>query len=618
MIPMIFSMMSALCGSWTSPLTPEHLVQDAVSFQEIVCDGEDLYWTELRPKEGGRVQLLRMGPGKKPEDLLSDTSVRTRVNEYGGGAFTVHKGVVYFVNDKDQQIYTIKNGSVQPLTRAPSLRFADFVASFDGKFLYAVCEDHAKDCENTIVKIDAQGNISTVASGHDFFSSPRLSADGKKLSWVSWDHPNMPWDHTQLWIDEKLVAGKEESICAPSFSNEGDLHFISDRTGWWNLYRAREGKIEPLHQLEAEFTPPQWVFGRPSYAFVDLKKGKGVLAIYTREGVDHLALLIGGKLKKLTLPFTAMRNLVVSKERAYFVGGSATLPTSLVKLDLNTHKYEIIKESFHFPLEKEWISQPKSLTFKTRHKDTSYAFYYPPKSLEFQPLKGEMPPLVVKCHGGPTAQVQPLLSLEIQFWTTRGFAFLDVNYSGSTGYGTEYRRRLYGTWGLRDVEDSIDAALYAVSQKLAHRDKLFIRGGSAGGYTTLCALAFHKVFAGGTSYYGVADPALLAQETHKFESHYLDTLIAPYPEKKEIYQERSPLDHVDQFSAPVLLLQGKEDLVVPVNQAEKMYDALKKKGIPVSLIIFDGEQHGFRIATNIKRSIEAELAFYSQLLNLPE
>ena len=615
-------------GSWKSPIALEHLVKDAVVFHEIAHDGQKLYWTQLVPAQG-RMQLATFNADDAVIDLAPEMSVRTRVHEYGGGALSAHEGMLYFVNDKDGRIYRLeKDKSPVPITPASHLRLADLSVSPGGASFFAVAEEHKENGNviNKLVKFNQAGIIQVVASGHDFYSSPRVSPDGKSLIWITWDHPQMPWDGSDLWMADlskdgsvgapRHIAGStQESICNVRWSPRGDLYFISDRTGWWNLYRYRDGKIGALYPTQADFATPPWVFGNESYGFTD--DGK-LICVYGKEGVDYLAMLDPdtGVFNEINLPLTSIKKIIVSGKRAYFLGASPTQPSSLISYDVTTKQLEILKESVVCTLDEKRISIPQAIAFQTRYKDTSYGFYYPPTNPDFQAPEGELPPLIVKCHGGPTGHVQPVFSMETQFWTSRGFAFLDVNYSGSSGYGRVYRKRLEYMWGVRDVQDSLDGALFLVAQKLADPKKLFIRGGSAGGYTTLCALTFYDLFAGGTSYFGVSDPELLAKDTHKFESRYLDHLIAPYPSQRQTYHDRSPLQHIDRLSRPLLLLQGRDDAVVPVNQAQLVFDALKKKGTPVAMLIFEGEQHGFKMAKNIMRSMEAELYFYAQILNL--
>lgn len=612
----------AAYGLWPSPLTSDQIASGSIAFQELCTDDEKVYWTETRPNEKGRVALVSTAS----TDLFSDYSIRTRVHEYGGGALLVAGGVVYFCNNKDQQLYSGKPGQAPvQITHAERCRFADFVIHPNHQFLIAVCEEHNEGVENYLAKIDLKsGTLEKMAWGHDFFSSPGISPDGKRLVWVAWDHPNLPWDDTTLWMAklekdgtlsdvQQIAGGENESVCQPEWSATGELYFISDRSGYWNIYCWRGGKEECVHSMEADCALPGWLFRRSSYAITD---NHGVIAcIYSDKGIDRLALIDPhhNRFQKVDVPFTAMRNLALSGRTLYFFGASPTLPQSLIAFDLSTGQWNIVKQSMPLSIASDYISTAEQIAFPSTYGE-SYAFFYPPKNPKVRAKAGEKPPLIVKVHGGPTSHVQTGLNLEAQFWTTRGFAFMEVNYSGSSGYGRAYRKRLEGKWGLADVEDCVHAAQFLAKQGRVDPKRLFIKGGSAGGYTVLASLAFHQVFAGGTSYYGVSDLELLLKDTHKFEARYLDRLIGPYPEKKALYKERSPIHHVDQIRAPVLLLQGKDDPVVPPNQAEEIFAALKKKGMSVEMIIFEGEQHGFRMASTIKRCLDAELSFYLKLV----
>jgi dipeptidyl aminopeptidase/acylaminoacyl peptidase len=626
----------APCGSWKSSVTSEMISEGSISFQELCVEGNDIYWLESRPKEQGRVALVHQRSGKEPRDLIPSISIRTRVHEYGGGSFTVHNGLIYFIDSKDQSLYRVRpEGKPEPLTEAGNRRFADFAVAPNEKFLFCVCEEHCENGQviNSLVSIglDGEKRVTTIASGHDFYSSPRISPDGSFLAWITWDHPNMPWDATQLWsarindhglLEEIiLVAGRtEESVCQPQWSEKGILHFISDRNGWWNLYRWAGHEIDPLCPMKAEFSLPQWVFRRDSYVFVPGEDR--ILCSYCEKGIDHLGILYLGekRMEPLDLPYTVAKNLCLGQNNLFFFGASPLLPLSLVRLDLSSKKSEILRQSFYIELDKESVSIPEEISYASLNNQEGYAFFYPPQNPHFKIPAGELPPLIVKCHGGPTAHAQTALSLETQYWTTRGVGVLDVNYGGSSGYGRSYRKRLEGTWGIVDVQDCINAALHLANTGRADRGRLLIKGGSAGGYTVLCALTFHDVFAAGTSLYGVSDLELLVKDTHKFESHYLDRLIGPYPQQKELYIKRGPIHHIETLNRPVLLLQGSDDPVVPLNQAVSIFRALKKKGTPVALIVFDKEQHGFRMAANIKRALDAELYFYSKILkfSLPD
>ena len=610
----------AAFGSWTSPITTDLLVADSISFYDMQASEEALYWTELHPTEKGRLALIRYTEAEGETRLVPDHSIRTRVHEYGGGAFCCTNRSLLFSSDEDRQLYSIDpSGKVTKWTDTPSVRYAD------GQGHYWVAEKHDGTVDNYLAYVD-QGKAKVVASGHDFYSAPRLSPDGKQLAYITWDFPDMQWDSSPLWLAtvdakgdlseaKKIAGGPDESICQVQWSPKGELHFVSDKTGFWNLYRYIDDNVEPLCPMEAEFGEPAWIFGRSTYAF--LSDGK-ILCRYVVKGVDHLGLLDPNtkNLQRLELPYTVIQNVVPFQNKVYLLAASPSQPLSIVALDLKTGETALIKQSTNVAITEEWISKPEIIEYPAAEGKSGYAFYYPPKNPNYKPLPGEKPPLIVKSHGGPTARSFPYLNLQIQYWTSRGFAFVDVNYGGSSGYGREYLKRLEGNWGVVDVDDCISAAKTLVEQDLADPDRLLIRGGSAGGYTTLAALAFHDFFAGGTSYYGVSDLELLYSDSHKFEIKYTDRLVAPYPEQIDLIRDRSPIHHVDKIRKPVLLLQGEEDKVVPPNQATEIYEALKAKGTLVGMLMFEGEGHGFRQAQNLKRSLDAELYFYSKILEI--
>ncbi len=618
-------------GSWKSPITTDLIVQESLSFQEMALFENTLYYTELRPSEKGRVALIQQLPNGKLVDLVPEMSIRNRVHEYGGAALTIGGGNLFFTNDKDKKFYTLnKQGQPVVLIQDESKRFADGTVTPDGKTIVLVCEEHQEDGKviNSLVKYE-DGVLTKIASGHDFYASPRFSKDGTKLAFMTWDFPNMPWDGSTLWMctvlkegtlskPEKIAGGKAESICQVQWSPDQQLYFASDRTGFWNLYRVnKDGKVESLYEVEAEFGLPAWVFGRPTYTFFPYKQTWALACAYTIKGMDHLGLLYPDekKLEKLDLPFTYVQNLCFGNEKLYFFGASPQMPISVIALDLKSQKYQVIKPSFKAKIDPSYISLPEELIYPSEKTNKGYAFYYPPKNPDFT-SKGA-PPLLVRAHGGPNSRSYAALNLELLYWTSRGFGVVDVNYGGSSGYGRAYLQRLYGKWGILDVDDCISAAKQLVSQGKADDQKLLIKGGSAGGYTTLCALTFHHLFKAGTSLFGISDLELLVHDGHKFESHYSDQLVAPYPEGKKIYIERSPIYHIERMKEPVLLLQGKEDKVVPPNQSILIFEALKKRKVPVSLLLFDGEQHGFRMASSIKKALDSELYFYSKILKFP-
>ena len=619
-------------GSWKSPITADLLASTYVGLDELRIDGKDLYWNELRPANKGRNVIVQ----RKPDGTLTDItptgfSARTRVHEYGGGCYLVQNGTVYFSNYTDQRFYRQDPASdPRPLTPLVDMRYADSVFDQKRNRIISIREDHTlktPQAVNTIVSLDpeneSEGKI--LFSGNDFYSTPRLSPDGTKLAWLTWNHPNMPWDGTELWIAdvkpdgslgqaEKIAGGLDESICQPEWSPDGELYFSSDRTGWWNLHRWHNSEVEPLYPMEAEFGLPQWGFGSHTFVFESQDR---IVCAYTKNGLWNLASLNLRK-KKLEPIETSISqidrgNLATKNGHVFLIGGSATEPSSIVRIDLSSRETEILHRSREITVGKEYISIPNAIEFPTENGRTAFAFFYPPKNPEYEAPQGEKPPLLVVSHGGPTSASPSTLRYEIQYWTSRGIGVVDVNYGGSTGYGREYRKRLNDQWGIVDVQDCVNATRYLASRGQADAERLGIRGGSAGGYTTLCALAFTNTFKVGASYFGVSDLELLAKDTHKFESRYLDKLVGPYPERRDIYRARSPIDHVDGISSALILFQGLEDKVVPPDQSEKIFEAVKAKGLPVAYIAYDWEQHGFRRAENIKRSYEAELYFYSKI-----
>ncbi|MBW4682878.1 MAG: DUF829 domain-containing protein [Microcoleus vaginatus WJT46-NPBG5] len=619
-------------GSWKSPVTSDLIVSETIGLGPIAVDGEDIYWVEMRPAEGGRNVLVRRTPqGEIADCTPAGFNVRTRVHEYGGGSFAVADGTIYFSNFADQRLYRqTPDSEPQPLTPAGvDLRYADATIDRQRNRLICVREDFtgsSHEPANTLVSVSFAGGDSgeVLVSGDDFYASPRLSPDGSHLCWLSWNHPNMPWDGTQLWVaqlnadgslgERQLVAGGvDESIFQPEWSPDGILYFVSDRTGWWNLYRWNAGEVEPLWEMAAEFGRPLWVFGMCTYTFASAER---IICTYTQEGVWHLASLDtkAKQLEKIETPYTEISSLLVdAKGRGLILAGSPSESTCVVQLNLATGERDVLRRSSEMSIDSGYLSTPQTIEFPTENGLTAYAFFYPPQNRDYTAPAGEKPPLLVKSHGGPTAAASSRLNLGIQYWTSRGFAFLDVNYGGSTGYGREYRQRLEKMWGVVDVDDCGNGARYLAEQGLVDGERLTIAGGSAGGYTTLCALVFHDTFKAGASYYGVSDLEVLARDTHKFEARYLDRLIGPYPEQQDLYKQRSPIHYTDRLSCPVIFFQGKEDKVVPPNQAEMMVEALKAKGLPVAYVLFEGEQHGFRRAESIKRALDGEFYFYSRV-----
>jgi dipeptidyl aminopeptidase/acylaminoacyl peptidase len=617
-------MKQASHGSWKSPITADLITAKAISLVEIAASGKDIYWIESRPNESGRYVIMRRASdGNITECTPPDFYARTTVHEYGGGAFMVEDGVIYFSNFKDHHLYRQPvGGQPEVITPKDGYYYADLILDKQRNRIICIREDHTADGEavNTIISLSlSDGHEQILVEGGNFYSSARLSPDGSKLAYLTWNHPNMPWDGCELWLadvsadgtlhNSKLTAGSStESVFQPEWSPDGILHFVGETTGWWNLYRWDNGKVEALHPMEAEFGMPQWVFGMSTYDFISPTK---ILCRYSQNGIWHLAWLdtSSQKLTDIETSFTEIGDIRVGDGFALFLAGSPTQPYSLIRMDTSTNKMEIIKQSFEVIVDEEYLSTATPITFPTTGGQDAYAIYYAPKNNDFIGLEGEHPPLMVISHGGPTGSTTTVLRLSLQYWTSRGFAVLDVNYGGSTGYGRAYRQRLNGNWGIVDVDDCCNGALYLVEQGLADPKRLAIRG-----YTTLACLTFRNdIFKAGASYYGISDLEVMLADDHKFESRYTDSLIGPYPECKDLYHDRSPIHFIQNLSCPIILFQGDEDKVVPPIQSQMMFEAMRDKELPVAYLLFAGEQHGFRKAGNIKRSLEAELYFYSRI-----
>ena len=617
-------------GSWKSPITSDLIVAETVGLGGTAFDGDDLYWTELRPKEGGRIAIVRRTPDGKTRDVTPiPFNARTRVHEYGGRAYAAAEGTVYFSNFADQRLYRQDPGAEpRPITPEADLRYADYIVDRRRNLLFCVREDHTAPGEavNTLAIIKCDGDEhggEVIVSGNNFYSSPRLSPDGNKLAWLTWNHPNMPWDGTELWVGEvnpdgslgrteRVAGGLAESIFQPEWSPDGLLYFVSDRTGWWNLYRWREGRVEPLCPLEAEFGQPQWVFSMSTYAFESAGR---IICAYAQRGGAHLARLDAAtlELEDIETPYTDIGGVRAAPGRVLFTAGSPTETWSIVLLDLAARTTDVLRRSSQVKVDPGYLSSPQEIQFPTEGSLAAYAFYYLPRNQDFVAPAGEKPPLIVMSHGGPTGATSSVFSPGIQYWTSRGFAVLDVNYGGSTGYGRAYRQRLNGNWGVVDVDDCVNGARYLVERGAVDGERLAITGGSAGGYTTLCAITFRNVFKAGASHFGIGDLEAFAKDTHKFESRYLDNLVGPYPARRDLYVERSPIHYTHKLACALILFQGLEDKIVPPNQAQMMYEAVRAKELPVAYLAFEGEQHGFRKAENIKRTLDAELYFYSRV-----
>lgn len=617
-------------GSWTSPLTSDVITTGALRLNDIVLDGADIYWNESRPSEGGRGVIVRRTADGQIQDMTSAPfNVRTRVHEYGGAAYTVADGALYYSNFDDNRLYRQASGGLpQPITPDVPLRYADAVVDQARGRLICVREDHRSEGEavTTLVSVSLSGDETggtVLVSGADFYASPQLSPDGARLAWLTWNHPNMPWDGTELWsarVDddgtlgaaERIAGGADESIFGPRWSPDGVLYFVSDRSGWWNLYRRHDGQDETLVPMEAEFGQPQWVFGLSTYGF---SADGSVVCWYTHDGEDHLARLDAatGALAPVDTPYTDIGSVHVARDYAVILGASPTEPTSVVCLDLTTGRSEVLRRASAVTVDHGYLSAPRPVTFPTENGLAAHGIFYPPHNRDFVAPEGERPVLIVESHGGPTSFTGSGFNLGVQFWTSRGFAVLDVNYGGSTGYGRAYRQRLNGQWGIVDMDDCVNGARYLAAQGLVDGERMAIRGGSAGGYTTLCALTFRDTFKAGASHYGVSDVEALMRDTHKFESRYGDHLIGPYPAARQVYYDRSPIHFAHRLSCPVIFFQGQDDRVVPPSQAEEMVAALRGRGLPVAYIAFEGEGHGFRRAENIRRSLDAELYFYGRV-----
>jgi dipeptidyl aminopeptidase/acylaminoacyl peptidase len=617
-------------GSWPSPLTAARVAAGALRLGQVAVDGADVYWLEGRAAEGGGNVLVRWSPDGPPADVSPrGFDVRTRAHEYGGGAYTVHDGVIYASNFVDQQIHTWRVGETPRALTPRGYCYAQYQVDAGRARLIAVREDHRREgvepaAAIVAVPFDAPtpsaGDV--LVCGADFYSDPVLSPDGRQLAWLQWRHPNMPWDGTDLYVADvgddgspgkpRHVAGAvDESVFQPRWSADGLLYFISDRTGWWNLYRLRDDRIESLCEREADFGRPQWVFGMSTYAFQSTTR---LVVTWAELGRWRIGLLAvdTGRLAPLDIACEPLDSVVATPDAAYFIGGSAVDAAAITRFVFGTATLQVLKRSRDDALDPAFVSIAEPVTFESGGLST-HAFYYPPTNPACIAPAGTLPPLIVLSHGGPTSVTDAVLDIDIQFWTTRGFAVVDVNYGGSTGYGRAYRRRLNGQWGIVDVQAAVHAARFLVAAAKADSRRLITRGGSAGGYTTLAALAFHETFTAGASYYGVSDLELLARDTHKFEARYLDSLVGPYPAEAATYRARSPIHAVDRLNCALIFLQGLEDRVVPPSQSERMAAAVRAKGLPVAYVTFEGEQHGFRKADSIVCALESELYFYGRV-----
>jgi len=623
-------------GSWPSPVTPAHVAAAGRKFADLKVDAAApgqpvLYWIESRPQEAGRNTIMCKTADGAPESLLdAPLSARSAVHEYGGGAFTVHAGTVWFVNAEDQAIWQrTPHGGLQQVTREDAAAsFADlqYDAAHDRLIVVVETPQTGAEPRATLEMIAADGRRTQIASGHDFYASPRLSPSGQRLVWLAWNHPDMPWDATELWQAEIAADGTvgtptcrwapdDASLFGPVFAPDGRLYIVCDADNWWNIYRERrEGDtgFDQLTREAAEFGVPQWVFGQSTCAFTD---DGALYALATRDGVWQLGRVdrADGGFSPLPLKPDFLEQLHVMGDTLVMVAANAATPKHILALSREGHP-GVLREAEGLDAATQ-LSWPESLSWATADDQVAHGLFYPPASDEYAGPIDERPPLILKCHGGPTGATSTALDARIQYWTSRGYAVLDVNYRGSTGYGRAYRQQLTGAWGVADVADCVHGAEHLVARDAVDAERVLISGSSAGGYTVLCVLTFTALAAAGASYYGIGDLRRLMASTHKFESRYLHRLIG---DDEALLDARSPLAHAEQLSCPVLFLQGLKDKVVPPDQARTMVDALRERGVPVAYVTFENERHGFRDAANIQHAIASERAFYSRVLALPE
>ena len=617
-------------GAWSSPLAARDLVAGSRDFSELGVDAGTLYFIESRPEERGRQALMRYLPGHGFEEVApASFNVRSRIHEYGGGALSVGRNAVYFTHFDDQSLLRLApGGAPEVLIPAGKRRFANCIEDSQRSRLICVLEDHshAGEARNSLVSLSASSPSEprVLFAGSDFVSAPSLDADGKRVAFLSWKHPNMPWDDVQLLVAElqddgsvagiaTLNEGRHEAVLEPRWGPDGKLYFLSDRDNWWNLYRVENGAVRQLTHAKFELGRPAWRLNQRLYDF--LPDGR-IAALCNDSGTEGLVLIAPetGRIERVAPDLVGTGSLAVMGTSIFLVAGYADRPGGLFAFDANSGSLTLLRESRASALPPEYVSIGTALSFPTGDGETAHGFYYPPRNPNFRGPAGAAPPLIMTVHGGPTAHATAALNLAIQFWTTRGFAVFDLNYRGSTGFGRAYRHSLYPHWGSKDVEDAVSAARFLADSGRADRDKLLIRGGSAGGFTVLAAHAFHAVFAAGANHFGVSDMEALATDTHKFESRYLDQLVGPYPAMKEKYRALSPIHRPEGFKRPLIVFQGLDDKIVPPSQSEAIVQALKERGVPVAYLAFAGEQHGFRDARNIVRVLEAELYFYGKVL----
>ena len=621
-------------GSWPSTISAELITRAAPSLNFVQSYGDALYWVEGRPWESGRSVIMRRDGSGHISDLLpAPFSHYSKVHEYGGMAYALDDGNLYFVNAADQRLYQLpldNKSTPQAITDEGPWRFADLIVDSQNQRLIAVCEESSdqREPENYLAAISLNSEhpiVEKLVSGADFYAYPRLSPDQNKLCWIEWNHPNMPWDATQLWqatiangelTEKTLVAGADNSsaIFQPHWSPDSTLYYVSDKNNWWNIYRLENGTAIPVLEMEAEFATPLWQLGMTTFDFIDANT---IACVWTDSGLWHSGFIniTTGALTIADHQYSSLQAVACHQGSVYMVAGAAALANQIVGIDGSTQVTSVYAPST-LDVDQANIAQPESIWFPSGNNQQVHAFYYPPTSAQWVGQDNEQPLVIAMCHGGPTGATSSALNLKIQYWTNRGFAVVDINYRGSTGFGRTYRKALAGAWGIADVEDTQSAIRYLAEQQKIDPERCLIRGGSAGGYTVLSALTFTDTFKAGASLYGIGDLETLATDTHKFESRYLDSLIGPYPERRDVYLGRSPIHHAEGLNCPVIFLQGLEDKVVPPNQAEMMVKLLEDKGIQVAYVAFPDEGHGFRKADNIIRAMESELAFYQDVFNL--
>jgi dipeptidyl aminopeptidase/acylaminoacyl peptidase len=625
--------MIAPYGSWASPLTADALSSARVNVDDLRGVNGRLYWTETQPSAGGISSLMSWAEGTPAAQISPvGVNVRTRVHEYGGAPYVVVGHTAYYSAFKDQRLYAVHAGGTAKALTPPGYRYADCTAlpasAAAGPSLICVREDHTAppQVRNALVRLSLPdgGAGEVLYADSDFVAYPRVSPDGRRLAFISWNHPNMPWDGTELKVamldglplsaPVTVAGGPSESVLEPQWDNDGTLYFISDRSGYWNLYAlSASGVPHPVWPRAAEFARSLWSLGQANYAL--LGAGRAVLR-FGDQGVDKLAVvdLKQGIGRILDLPYVEYTQLTrIDAGHVAAIASTADAPPAIVRIDIHTGSAHTLHRAGQALLPSSSVSLAAPLHFPSADGRMAHAFYYAPKNPAYQAPPATLPPLLALVHGGPTAQATPTYAPRIQFWTSRGFAVVDVNYGGSSGYGRAYRQELNGNWGVVDVEDVIAAARFLVTTGRADPARTAISGGSAGGYTVLVALCTSDVFRAGADYYGVSDMTALARDTHKFESRYLDSLIGPLPQAQAVYASRSPLNHLDGFKVPLIVFQGAEDPIVPPNQSALIVDALRARGVPVAYLLYPGESHGFRNPENVVRSLQAELSFYGRI-----